>query len=269
MLASNHIMQEEMHFGSLQTWSYSILGLLSFVSGVFVLWAYLKQRTLRETPGLLVLWICISLMCLSCYFVYIGFYFLITQSLPDSDSCFLHGIVTSYFTFLSWNYAAVLGLELSKSRSSQTQICYHVFAHGLAGAMTLCLVLNSAVGLSINNTCFIKRDTWGESFALLFVVYLPLFAVGILKPLVWKRKKYTRVCVLLLVYCLMMLPTAVNYLIAFFGGGYFVPILSQLSILFRSCMGVVVCSIRLWSFEFKQVSRRFYESEIEAPVGFT
>lgn len=62
-----------------QVFTYTIVDLLSFLSGMILLWIYLKVKTLRERPGFLILMLCENSAIQSFYQAYVGFQFSIKQ----------------------------------------------------------------------------------------------------------------------------------------------------------------------------------------------
>lgn len=65
-------------FSDMQIYMFSIFGVISFLSGLLVLWAYAKIKSMRYDPGMMILLICMSLTCLAFYDSYSGFYFIFT-----------------------------------------------------------------------------------------------------------------------------------------------------------------------------------------------
>lgn len=153
-------------FTSLQLYCFTILGLISFLSGFCLLWAYARIKSIREGPGMLILATCLCLASLAFYDCYSGFYHLLPgNNLQNSQSCRLHGLATVYLTVLYWNYSFSLALYVVFALQSYRKVSlanYHVASHTLSMLAVSVLYFSQETGSSLVTVCFVRQSAWGE-----------------------------------------------------------------------------------------------------------
>jgi len=252
---------ETLEYTNFQVWSYSILGGLSVSSGALLIWSYLKVPTLRTKLGLTVLWTCMALMCLCFYFVYSAFSYLATERLHSAGTCFLHGIVTSCLTLVSWNYALVLALQVGLGWDTKYS---HTFSIGFGALLSFALALTDSLGVSVFSVCFVKIGSWGELLFFVFIAYLPLYVFGVLKGVRKKSQKYS---LILLVFTLFMLPFSVAHLVFYFNSTAF--IVREVGALTISSSGLVLNLLRMTHINFKQLLKKSRNYDLTEPVFTT
>jgi len=144
--------------------SYFILAPLSFVASILLLWSYFKVPKLKEHPGVLIFWQCLSQCIVDCHwFTSIPE---IKESLSDT-ACNILGGFACYFYFVSWNYTIALSYEIYlkiqrphlNSYKFRTAV-YHLLCFGFPVPILILLtVFDGNNGDSVMSACFIQNNT--------------------------------------------------------------------------------------------------------------
>mmetsp|Transcript_29958 Transcript_29958/g.53161 ORF Transcript_29958/g.53161 Transcript_29958/m.53161 type:complete len:650 (+) Transcript_29958:31-1980(+) len=243
---------------TLQVYSYTILGLFSFVSALAIIFAYLLLRSLRVPPGMIIMMQCIGVAIVDLQWALAAIHYVATGSLEDSLSCQAQGLLTVFFVYQSWNYTTCLACEIYLKlnrplvgRYTRRDKLYHAISNIAAFAIATLVGVTDAAGLSPNGTCFIKSGSWAEALGFLSLVYLVTscyialdcivrmsyagVGAGILKRYSW----------FVVAFSMIMLPSVLDYVILVIFSIPNTPYLEEVSIVLKSAGGLILSSIRL------------------------
>lgn len=236
---------------------YIILGCVSFLSGVCIMFIYIITKTFREPPGMLIFWHILSQAFFDFNIALIGVYYHISNRFLD-DLCDYLGPANIYFYFLGFNYVLCLSIEVLKKMQNPMENnynkrskLYHLFSHSLSLFIAILITILDYSGPSVNHICLIEKNHPA--------IYLTAIPIGFFLPVmvftlyVLCKMKFTTSYVSYFItkhsiyvsaYFIIWLPLIINILI---GDHYF---LGMISLVMSSSSGFILVMIRMISFWF-------------------
>ncbi|CAG9327682.1 unnamed protein product [Blepharisma stoltei] len=156
---------------------YGILGLLSFISGLFLLAAYFILKGMRKHPGMLILGQSLAQTIVDFQWSFFSFRYWTQSEVPGSIFCSVNGIITLYFFFVSWNYSLCLSHEvlikinnpMDSSYRKRSPI-YHIATHSIGLIIAILVISLDSAGESVIGICLIKKGSWVNN-----IMFIPLF----------------------------------------------------------------------------------------------
>lgn len=236
---------------------YIILGCVSFLSGVCIMFIYIITKTFREPPGMLIFWHILSQAFFDFNIALIGVYYHISNRFLD-DLCDYLGPANIYFYFLGFNYVLCLSIEVLKKMQNPMENnynkrskLYHLFSHSLSLFIAILITILDYSGPSVNHICLIEKNHPA--------IYLTAIPIGFFLPVmvftlyVLCKMKFTTSYVSYFItkhsiyvsaYFIIWLPLIINILI---GDHYY---LGMISLVMSSSSGFILVMIRMISFWF-------------------
>ena len=172
------------------------LSSLSILSGLAMILAYIRLSSLRKPPGMLVLYQSMAQLIIDIHWLFSGVY---KKSVGHSEpylQCRVHGILSTYFFFLSLNYIFCISLEvINKLRSPmensfrKREVLMHILSHVSCLALVCVLAVRGGTGESVLGPCFIKAGTWADYLMLLPILcYYPFSMIIVIYAFVMYRR---------------------------------------------------------------------------------
>ena len=154
---------------------YLICGFLSMLSGLCLLFIYLRTKSFLETPGMLIFWHILSQICIDAAIAFTGLYRILIGEFPD-DLCMELGVFNTYFYILGFNYSLCLCTEVIKKMKKpmdnnykKRSRIYHLTSHIVGLALCLIISISQEAGVSSNHLCMIT-----QSSRYIYIIVLPL-----------------------------------------------------------------------------------------------
>ena len=169
---------------------YTALTPLSVISEVILLYGFVRLKTLREHPEVLIFWECIAQLIMDVHW-FTGIERFKVR-LSDTE-CQVLGAFSYYFYLLSWDYNLFLSIEILLKVLNPhlvgykvRRIWYHLIAHSSSFIMfTLLVIAENNNGDSIMRTCFVQNKSIYELFVFIpAVIHFPL-CIGITMYTCW------------------------------------------------------------------------------------
>ncbi|CAG9311267.1 unnamed protein product [Blepharisma stoltei] len=267
MVIDTIIEQPTGHLNDFQVYSYTIADFLSFLSGMILLFAYLKVKKLRERPGFLILMLCESYSIQSFYQAYTGFHYALIQEPRNSETCLMHGALNTFLMIVSWNFALSLSIEVlilasKRIRRADYQYTYYqIFAVLPTTGIIIVIACLDGFGLSINNTCLVKQESFANLVMWIFYLYLPVYLTSIIICFYSFRRHKKRIqsltpCTILTAFTLLNLPFTLEYLICFYLNSPALSVLVEFMIISKSLTGFILCLLLLTAPEIREIMRK-------------
>ena len=157
--------------------TFTVLGSLSFISGIVILSTYYFTKSLQRNPGMLIFWHIFSQAGSDFFIALTGWYFL-SKGEFENSVCEQIGIFATFFYFLGFNYCICLCIEVLLKIQSPMDLtyrkrskAYHIACPLVAVSISLIICLTNAAGKSVNILCFIK---YSENYV--YILIIPLIA---------------------------------------------------------------------------------------------
>lgn len=205
-----------MVLSSMQNYIYSILGSLSFISGIIFIWCCFKLRSFIHPPGFLMVFISFCVTTTSFYYALFALLsafemYLLNRPPTGKISCVVHGGFMLFTRCISWNFALVLSIELIQKVPqgfNKRVDYYYIFCFAISFVITSIAYLTNSLGESLCGTCYIKPKTMAQHSIWLYYIYTPLvIASWVLN----KKKQYQVTARLLLTFWILSFPFSLNH----------------------------------------------------------
>jgi hypothetical protein len=154
---------------------YTVLGPLSFLSELILIYSFWKLNQFKHHPEILVFWQCFSQMIVDLHWL-TGITW-VHHSLEGSG-CLILGGVFLYFYYLGWDYTLWLSVEIllkllnpQNTGYDKRRIFYHLLSHGSSLAVFITIAVSGTNGESVMKTCCVENGSAYEFFMAFPVVF--------------------------------------------------------------------------------------------------